>query len=259
MDGPGELARVDALLFGRHDVEREDGEHRSVHRHRNAHLVERDAVEQDTHVLDRVDCDAGHADVAYDPGMVGVVSTVGCQIEGDRQPLLAGREISAVEGVALLGSREARVLPDGPRPAHIHRRIWATQKGRDAGHRLKMCHRIEILEGVHRIDFDSFGRIPTLVGSPTGKNPPIGEWRSATPRIGVEIDLAEVGQAAHAGTPMASRTRVITLSTSAPTKMNSLAPSSRIALSRLPGRPATTTRSHPAFFKASTAGSSIVS
>ncbi len=40
-------------------------QHRAVHGHRDRHLVERDAVEQDLHVLDGVDRDAGLADVAH--------------------------------------------------------------------------------------------------------------------------------------------------------------------------------------------------
>jgi hypothetical protein len=48
----------------RDDVAGQDRQHRAVHGHRHRHLVERDAVEQDLHVLDRVDRDAGLADVA---------------------------------------------------------------------------------------------------------------------------------------------------------------------------------------------------
>ena len=55
------------LLLGRHDVEREHRQHGAVHRHRHRHLVERDAVEELPHVVDRVDRDPGHADVARRP------------------------------------------------------------------------------------------------------------------------------------------------------------------------------------------------
>ena len=69
----------------------------------------------DLHVEDRVDGDAGHADVAGHARVVGVVAAVGGQVEGDRQALLAGGEVAAVERVGLLGGGEAGVLPDGPR------------------------------------------------------------------------------------------------------------------------------------------------
>ena len=79
------------------------------------HLVERDAVEQRAHVEDRVDRHAGHADVARHARVVGVVAAVGGEVEGDRQALLAGGEVAPVEGVGVLGRREAGVLADGPR------------------------------------------------------------------------------------------------------------------------------------------------
>ena len=43
-------------------------------------------VEQRAHVVDGVDRDPGHADVAGDPRVVGVVAAVGREVEGDRQP-----------------------------------------------------------------------------------------------------------------------------------------------------------------------------
>jgi len=83
-------------------------EHRAVHGHRHRHLVQRDAVEQLPHVQDGVDGHAGHADVTGHARVVGVVAAVGGQVEGDRQALLAGREVAAVEGVRLLGGGETK-------------------------------------------------------------------------------------------------------------------------------------------------------
>jgi hypothetical protein len=54
------------------------------------HLVERDAVEQDLHVLDAVDGHAGLADIAGHAGMVAVVAAVGGEVEGHRHALLPG-------------------------------------------------------------------------------------------------------------------------------------------------------------------------
>ena len=59
-----QLLRFYALLFGRDNIKRHDGEHGTVHRHRDAHFVQRNAFEQHAHVVDAVDGDAGHADVA---------------------------------------------------------------------------------------------------------------------------------------------------------------------------------------------------
>ena len=51
-----------------------------------ADLLERDAVEEHLHVLDRVDRDPGLADVADHPRVVAVVAAVGREVEGDATP-----------------------------------------------------------------------------------------------------------------------------------------------------------------------------
>ena len=84
LDGAGQLGRGDALLLGGHDVKGQHRQHRAVHGHGHAHLVERDAVEQLAHVEDRVDGHPGHAHVARHPRMVAVVAPVGGQVEGHR-------------------------------------------------------------------------------------------------------------------------------------------------------------------------------
>ena len=86
---PRQLVLRHALLLGRDDVAGQHRQHRAVHRHRHRHLVQRDAVEQDLHVLDRVDGHAGLADVAGDARMVAVVAAVGRQVEGHRDALPA--------------------------------------------------------------------------------------------------------------------------------------------------------------------------
>ena len=129
---PASCSLAHPLLLGRDDVERQDRQHRAVHRHRHAHLVERDAVEQLAHVVDRVDRDAGHADVARDPRVVAVVAAVGRQVERDRQALLPGGEVAPVERVGLLGGGEPGVLPDRPRLVDVHRRVRPAQVRRQA-------------------------------------------------------------------------------------------------------------------------------
>ncbi len=151
-----------ALLLGGDDVAGQDRQDRAVHRHRHAHFVERDAGEQDFHVLDRIDRHTGLADVARDPRMVAVVAAMGGEIEGDRQPHLPGREVFAIEMVRVLGGRKARILPDRPRPVGVHRRPRATQIGREAGHRVFQRiagrgDRLEIGGGVERLESDALG------------------------------------------------------------------------------------------------------
>src|SRR3546814_18040285 len=71
---------------------------RAVHRHRHAHLAERNAVEQDLHVVDRVDRDARLADIAGNARVIAVIAAMRRQIERDRQPLLPGDRKSVVSG-----------------------------------------------------------------------------------------------------------------------------------------------------------------
>ena len=108
--------------------ERHHRQHGAVHGHADAHLVERDAVEERARVVDRVDRDAGHAHVAAHPWVVGVVAAVRGQVEGDAEALLARREVAAVEGVGGLGGGEAGVLPDRPGLGRVHRRVGPAQE-----------------------------------------------------------------------------------------------------------------------------------
>ena len=145
---PASCSGGDALLLGRHDVEREHRQHGAVHRHRHAHLVERDVVEQLAHVEDRVDRHAGHADVAGDAWVVAVVAAVGGEVERDRQALLAGGEVAPVEGVGLLGGREPGVLADRPRLVHVHRGVGAAQERDDARVGVEEVDAREVVGGV---------------------------------------------------------------------------------------------------------------
>src|SRR3546814_4692082 len=68
------------------------------------------AVEQDLHVVDRVDRDARLADIAGNARVIAVIAAMRRQIERDRQPLLPGGEVAAVESVRFLGGGEARKI-----------------------------------------------------------------------------------------------------------------------------------------------------
>ena len=54
LNGAREFFRRHALFLGGGDEQRQDRQHRAVHGHRHAHLVERDAREQRAHVVDRI-------------------------------------------------------------------------------------------------------------------------------------------------------------------------------------------------------------
>jgi hypothetical protein len=136
----------------------EDRDHRAVHGHRDRHLVERDAVEQDLHVVERVDRDARLADIALHARVIAVVAAVGGEIEGDRKALLPRGEIAAVKGVRLLGGGEAGILADRPGPAGIHGRAHPARERSEAGQ--AGIDARQVLRRVERLDGDTLRRVP---------------------------------------------------------------------------------------------------
>ena len=174
LNGAAELLRRHALLFGRHDVERHDGQDGAVHGHGDGHLVERDLVEENLHVQHGVDGHAGLADVADYALVVRIVAAVGGQIESHRQTLLSRRQIAPVEGVGFLGCGEARVLADGPGLAGIHGGIGASQVRRQTGGVGQMLHAIQIRARVPGPDGDVFRGQP--LGAVSARRCGRGRW-----------------------------------------------------------------------------------
>ena len=99
--------------------------------------------------------------------MVGVVAAMGREVEGDREALLPGREIAAVEGVRILGRREAGILPDRPGLVDVHGRVGAAQVGRQAREGVEEVDAVAVLGAVARLDRDALGREPGLALSLT--------------------------------------------------------------------------------------------
>ena len=118
------------LLLRGNNVEGQNGQHGTVHGHRNRHFIQRNSLKEALHVFYAVDGYARLAYVALYPRMVAVVAAVGRQVKGYAQPLLPGREVAAVEGVALFGGAESSVLPYGPGPLAVHGRMGSAQEGR---------------------------------------------------------------------------------------------------------------------------------
>ncbi len=160
LDRARQLGLIDALLLARDDEAGEHRQHRAVHGHRHAHLVERDTGEQDLHVLDRVDRDPGLADVADHALVVAVVAAVGRQVEGDRQAHLSGLERGAVERVRFLGGREAGILADRPRPIGVHGGARPADVRRETRQPADGLEALEVGGGVERLDRDALGRAP---------------------------------------------------------------------------------------------------
>ena len=186
LNGARQFFRRNALFLGSRDEQRQDRQHRAVHGHRHAHLVERNAREQRTHVVDGIDRDARHADVAGDAGMIGIVAAVGGEVERDRKAFLPGREVAAVERVGIFRRGEAGILPDGPGLVDIHGRVGAAQIGRNTRPGLQEVDAFEIDLAVAGLDRDTFGRQPRL-----------GAAGGLRGRGGFEGDICEVRYAAH--------------------------------------------------------------
>ncbi len=172
---PRQRRHRNALLLRRDDEQSQHRQHGAVHGHRHAHRVERDALEQGAHVVEGIDGDAGHADVAGDARMIAVIAAMGGEIEGDRKPLLPAGEIGAIEGVGLLGRREARILPHRPRLVDVHGGIGAAHVRRQAGPGVQVRQAGEIVGGVEGFDRDrprgsARARLRAGAGELTGAN-----------------------------------------------------------------------------------------
>ena len=169
LDGPAQLLLHHALFFGRDHVARQHRQHGAVHRHRDADLVERYAVEQDLHVLDRVDRDAGLAHVASHTRVVAVVAAVRGEVERHAHALPAASQRLPIEGVAFLSGGEAGVLADRPRPHRVHRRLRPAHERLEAGQRVGVRQVRHVGRGVQRLDGDAFGRDPVQAFEPTAR------------------------------------------------------------------------------------------
>ena len=178
-----QLVLAHALLFGGHHIAGQHRQHRAVHGHRDRHLVERDLVEQDLHVLDRVNRHTGLADVAGHARVVAVVTPVRRQVKGHRHALPASGQRLAVESVGFFGGRETRVLADGPRPHRVHGGLRAAQK------------RLEARQGVGVRQVGGVGRrVQRLDGDAVGGEPVQGIHIATRGRLG--CGLGPIGQSA---------------------------------------------------------------
>ena len=71
------------LLFTRNNEAGQDWNNRAIHRHRNGHFIQRNAVEQNFHIFNAVNRNTSFADVANHTFMITVVPTVSGQIKGN--------------------------------------------------------------------------------------------------------------------------------------------------------------------------------
>ena len=151
----------DSLLLGHELVEDEQQCGGSVDRHRRGDLAERDPVEEDLHVGERVDRDTRAPDLAGRSGVVRVVPELRRQVERDREPGLPLLEQVAEALVRLLGRGEAGVLSDRPRPPAVHVLVRAPREGKPA--RKLGRQPLDILLRVDRLDLDARVGLTTVL------------------------------------------------------------------------------------------------
>src|SRR5690606_4532993 len=125
LDGAAQLLRRYALLLRRDDVEAEEDDRRTVDRHGDGDLVERDPGEEGLHVGQARDGDAALPYLAQRARVVGVVTHERGEVEGDAEARLPVLEEVVVSAVRLLGSAEAGELAHRPEPRPIHRGVRA--------------------------------------------------------------------------------------------------------------------------------------
>ncbi|MCY1531857.1 hypothetical protein D9M68_670970 [compost metagenome] len=156
-----------ALLFGRDHIARQHRQHGAVHGHGHTHLVERDLIEEDLHVLHRVDRHAGLAHVAGHARVVRVVAAVRGQVEGHTDALPARGQRLAVEGVGFFGGGKAGVLADRPGPHRVHGGLRTADEGLETGQRVGVRQVRRVGRRVQRLDADAVGREPVQRGHVT--------------------------------------------------------------------------------------------
>ena len=128
LDCAGQLLGSDTLLSTDGDIHSQQHSRRRVDRHRGRDFVERDRVEQDFHVGQRVDRHADLADLTGCQGVIAVVADLRRQVESHAQTGLPVFEQEAITLVGLFGGGESGILAHGPETRAIHARLYAAGK-----------------------------------------------------------------------------------------------------------------------------------
>ena len=183
------LLELSPLLQTGVDVEREDGQHGAVHGHGYGHFAQGNTVEKHFHILQRADRYTGFTNVAHHAGVISVVAAVRRQVEGYGETFLTRSEVTAIEGVRLLGRGESGVLTDGPRAHGVHAAVRATQVGRQTGGVMQVLHAVEVFFRVYGFHLNVFRRFP-IGGDAVGLGPLRGIRRSEAGCL--DIDISKV-------------------------------------------------------------------
>ncbi len=126
---PRKLVRAHALLLGCGDVHGPDDGCRRVDRHAGGDLVQRDAAQQDLHVLEGRNCHTALAELTLSLGGVSIVAHQGWQVEGDRKPGLPLLQQILEALVGLLGCAETSEHAHGPQLAAVQGGVHPARVG----------------------------------------------------------------------------------------------------------------------------------
>lgn len=92
--------------------------------------------------------------------MIAVITTMGGEIEGHGNALLAGGERLAVKGIRGFGRGKTGILADRPGPPGIHGGTRAARERGKARQAVQMGNLLQIVSRIERLDLDTFGRVP---------------------------------------------------------------------------------------------------
>ncbi len=185
LDGAAQLLGGDALLLADQLVEQQQDRRRRVDRHRGRDAVERDLLEADPHVLDRVDRHPGAADLAAAERVVGIAAELGRQVEGHREAGRAVLDQVAVALVGVLGRGEAGVLAHRPEPVAVHPLVDAAREGR----RARLSEALlepwgDVVLVIETLDLDAgIGEDALVVGADEGRDRAVGLFCGHIDRI----------------------------------------------------------------------------
>ena len=118
LQGSLELVDGDTLLLGRGNEEAEDDRGRTIDRHRDRDLIERNTVEQRLHVGQRGNGDAALADFTLGTRMIRIVPHQRGEIERDRQAGLPALEQELVPSIGVRRPFRSRRTAASSRVAH---------------------------------------------------------------------------------------------------------------------------------------------
>ena len=136
------IAPVPGPLGGRH-VHRQQDVGRRVNRHRGGDAVQRQAPEQDFHILQRVDRHALAANLPLRPSVIGVVAHQRGHVKGHRQSGLPLLQQVVKTTVTIFWRPEAGELPHGPQAPPIH-------GGMDAARERILAGQTQVAGGIER-------------------------------------------------------------------------------------------------------------